>query len=199
MFTLGKPESRAGSAYSPSIIQEPEQDKAEVKQGPTQQGEDGGSGHHDADLGLRFHTTRDPFESRPMGKSDYLTPNRSLSCPEPWQGPQRPVVSEPHCIPPLENMEKDFFWQAAFKRGWAWGTGGGNPPCLGLRSGQESLTSLSKPQRGVPVLQVREERENTVPCSSTHGQAEPNLCSIPAASLAFPCRSQQVPDPCQRC
>lgn len=39
MIPLGKLESWAGSAYSPSIIQEPEQDKAEVNQGPTQQGE----------------------------------------------------------------------------------------------------------------------------------------------------------------
>lgn len=98
----GKLESGAGSAYGPSIIQEPEQDKAEVKQGPTQQGEHRGSGHHDADLGICFHMTSDSFDSRPTGKSEYLHP-------EPWQGPQRPVVSQPHCIPPLEDTEKDFF------------------------------------------------------------------------------------------
>lgn len=151
-FPRGKPEteSRAGFAYSPSIIQEPEQDKAEVKQGPTQQREHRGSSHHDADLGLGFHTTGVPFESCPTRKSDYLTPNRSLSCPEPWQGPWRPVVSQPHCIPTPGEHRKGFFWQAAFKRGWAWGTGHGTPPCLELRSGQESLTSLSKPHARFP-------------------------------------------------
>lgn len=35
-YPLGKPESPSGSADSPSIIQEPEQDKAELKQGPAQ-------------------------------------------------------------------------------------------------------------------------------------------------------------------
>lgn len=57
-----------------------------------------------------------------------------------------------------------------------------------MRSGQESW---SKPQHGVPMLW---EGENTVPGHSTRGQAEPNLCSIPAASLHG---SQPVPDPCQ--
>lgn len=41
--SLGETGELARSAYSPSIIQEPEQDKAEVKQGPTQQGEQQGS------------------------------------------------------------------------------------------------------------------------------------------------------------
>lgn len=206
MVPLGKPESGAGSAYSPSIIQEPEQDKAEEKRGPTQQGERRGSGHHDAALGLRFHIIGDPFESCPMGKRNYLTPNHSLSCPEPRQGPRRPALSQPHCIPPVENMEKDLFGKQPSGEAGLGGQGG-NPPCLGLRSGPESLTSLSKPHHEVPMLRVREERENTVSCSSTRGQAEPkppqhpcHLTGLPTPTAAGPrslpaLRSSTAPSP----
>lgn len=192
MVPLGKSESRAGSAYSPSIIQEPKQDKAEEKRGPTQQGERRGSGHHDAALGLHFHIIGDPFESCPMGKRNYLTPNHSLSCPEPRQGPRRPALSQPHCIPPLENMEKDLFGSSLQER-LGLGDKGGTPPCLGLRSSPESLTSLSKPHREVPVLRVREEGANTVSCGSTRGQAEPkppqhpcHLAGLPTPMAAGP-------------
>lgn len=109
-----------------------------------------------------------------MGKSDCHTAKSSRSCLEPWQGPWRAVVpgiTAPQPWGTLNSLQERL---GLGDRGW--------DPLLGLSSSQESPTSLRKPQRGVPMLQGREKGGKGK--HDALQQAEPNLCSIPAASLA---------------
>lgn len=135
-----------------------------------QQGEHGGSSHHDAHLVLCFHTTGDPSASCPTGKSDYLTPNCSSSCLEPSQEPQRAVVSQPHCIPPWRTRKRIFFLAGSLQERLGLGDTGWKPPMLGTEvwPGFTHITEQTSTWSS-PGLQVREEGETRVPCSSTRG------------------------------
>lgn len=149
-FPWGNRRARPDPLTAPSIIQEPEQDKAEVTRAPCSRESMGAPA---ITMPIWCSVSTPPGTLLRHVLQERVIILHQTAAPPAWSPRRNHKEQLYHSLTashPGEHGKGFFFWQAAFKRGWAWGTQGGNPQCLGLRSGQDSLTSLSKPQRGVP-------------------------------------------------